>query len=244
MIRAILIDDEPKALRSLQNKIQKLEPSIEIIRTTTSPIEGLEIIKELNPDLLFLDIDMPRLSGFDVLSSIESPDFEVIFVTAHSNFAIEAIKHSAIGYVVKPIDNDELSIALKNALSHISQKTSLEKNRQLLQQINGNHNIVIPTQKGLSFFKPEDIVRLEGIDGYTNIFIQNEKPVLSSYNIGKFKKILEVYDFFQVHKSHLINMEYLKSYHNEGTIILSNGDSVPLSRTRKKEFLDIFTNTR
>ena len=239
MIKAILIDDEEKALKSLERKINKIEPSIEIVHRTCFPKEGIEKIKELNPDLIFLDIDMPQLSGFDVLSNIESPDFEVIFVTAHNNYAIEAIKHCAIGYVVKPIDDDELQLAINHAIANINQKTSLEKNRNLLQNIHkGTSKIVIPTQKGLSFFNAEDIVRLEGIDGYTNIYLKDEKPIMSSYNIGKFKNLLNTYSFCQVHKSHLINLNYVKNYLNEGTIELSNGDSVPLSKTRKSEFME------
>lgn len=238
-MRAILIDDEAKAIKSLENKLTKEFPFIEIVFTTQKPKEGIEKIRELNPDLVFLDIDMPQLSGFDVLQEVESHDFEVIFVTAHNQHAIEAIKHCAIGYIVKPIDIDELTIAIENARANIDQRTSLEKNRQLLQHISKEKNtIVIPTQKGLSFFQPDDIIRLEGIDGYTNIYLLNEKPIMSSYNIGKFSKMLMNQGFFQVHKSHLINTKFLKSYNNEGIIELQNGHTVPLSKTRKKEFLE------
>jgi two-component system LytT family response regulator len=238
-MKAILIDDEIKALMGLENKLKKEFPFIDVIYATQKPKEGIEKIKELNPDLVFLDIDMPQISGFDVLLEVESIDFELIFVTAHNQHAIEAIKHCAIGYIVKPIDIDELAIAIKNAQVNIEQKSSLERSRQLLQQISkGSNTIVIPTQKGLSFFKPEDIVRLEGIDGYTNIFLVDDKPIMSSYCIGKFEKMLANRGFFQVHKSHLVNIGFLKSYNNEGVIELKNGDSVPLSRTRKKEFLE------
>lgn len=237
-MRAILIDDEQKALKILETKILKSKFDIEILAVTQSPKEGIELIKELDPDLIFLDIDMPQLSGFDVLAQLESPNFEIIFVTAHNTYGIEAIKHCAIGYIVKPIDNDDLELALANAKENIDKKSALEKSRQLLQNINKNSStVVIPTQKGLSFFKQEDIVRLEGIDGYTNIFIANEKPVMSSYNIGKFKKILAGANFFQTHKSHMVNLAFLKSYNHEGTISLSNGDSVPLSKTRKADFM-------
>lgn len=239
MIRAILIDDEAKALKILETKILKSNFDIEIVAATSLPKEGIQLIKELSPDLIFLDIDMPQLSGFDVLAEIESPDFEVIFVTAHNTYAIEAIKHCAIGYIVKPIDSDDLALALANAKENIDNKSALEKSRQLLQNVNKNNStVVIPTQKGLSFFKHENIVRLEGIDGYTNIYINNDEPIMSSYNIGKFKKILNGLGFFQTHKSHLINLAYLRSYHNEGTISLTNGDTIPLSKTRKAEFLN------
>ena len=150
---------------------------IDIIAKTNLPKEGIELIKKLNPDLIFLDIDMPQISGFDVLAAIESPDFEIIFVTAHNTYGVEAIKHCAIGYVVKPIDDEDLELALANAKQNIDNKTALEKNRQLLQKINTNSStVIVPTQKGLSFFKHEQIVRLEGIDGYTNIYIVDQNP--------------------------------------------------------------------
>jgi len=238
-MKAILIDDEIKALKSLENKLSKEFPFIEIIYSTQKPKEGIEKVKELNPDLVFLDIDMPQISGFDVLEELQSYDFEVIFVTAHNQHAIEAIKHCAIGYIVKPIDINELTIAIENAQVNIEQRTSSEKNRQLLELVSKESNtIVIPTQNGLSFFKPEDIIRLEGIDGYTNIILLNEKPILSSYYIGKFTKMLANHGFFQVHKSHLVNINFLKNYTNEGLIELKNGDFVPLSKTRKKDFLE------
>ncbi len=238
-MKAILIDDEIKALKSLGNKLEKVFPFIEIICATQKPKEGIEKIRELKPDLVFLDVDMPQISGFDVLMQVESHDFEVIFVTAHNQYAIEAIKHCAIGYIVKPIDIDELTIAINNAQVNIEQRTSAEKNRQLLQHVSKEWNTVaIPTQSGLRFFKPDDIIRLEGVDGYTQIFTVNEKPILSSYYLGKFREMLANHGFFQVHKSHLINIGFLKSYNNEGLIELQNGDFVPLSKTRKKDFLE------
>ena len=239
MIRAILVDDENKALKSLTRMVETHLPFIEIIYATQSPEEAIEKITELKPDLIFLDIDMPKLSGFDVLMQIDSPDFEIIFVTAHNNYAIDAIKHSAIGYVVKPIDSDELIIAGNNAKKNIEQKTAFEKNIDLLQFVNqSNSTIIIPTQKGVSFFKPEEIIRLEGVDGYTNVYLKNKKTIMSSYNIGKIKEKLKDKVFYQVHKSHIININYLKKYDNEGLIELLNGDFVPLSKTRKKDFFE------
>ncbi len=239
MIHAIIIDDEEKALKMLENKVKKYFPSIQIVFKTQSPKEGIEQIELLKPDLVFIDINMPKMSGFDVLSAISTPSFELIFVTAHNDYAIEAIKHCAIGYVVKPIDNDDLQLAVQNAIHNINKKIALKKNAYLLTHLSEKNNLIrIPSQNGLSFYKAKDILRLEGTDGYTKIVLQNESSILSSYNIGKFRTLLENHAFFQVHKSHLINIDHVRSYQNDGSIELSNGDTVPISKNRRKDFLD------
>ena len=160
-IKVILIDDEEKALESLHIKISRFFKEIEIIASCNNPKEAVHLINELKPDLVFLDIEMPVWSGFDVLAKINQPVFEIIFVTAYSNYAIEAIQNCAIGYVVKPIDNEELIHAINNAIQNINQKTALEKNVQLLANL-GHKNttsIAIPSQKGLLFIKSEKIIR-------------------------------------------------------------------------------------
>jgi len=243
-INAILIDDEKNALESLALKISNFFPEITITNAFQNPQKAVNEINTNCPDLVFLDIEMPVLSGFDVLSKIKNPDFEIIFVTAYSEYAMDAIKHCAIGYIVKPIDNDDLKNAIKNALQNINQKTALEKNRLLLQQLTTNENstIVIPTQKGLSIIKIEDIVRFEGIDGYTKIILNNSKPILSSYSIGKFSKIKSLYHFYLIHKSHFINLNYINEYLNEGYVIMNNNNKVPISKSKRADFLDKIKN--
>lgn len=240
-IRAILIDDEEKALESLQIKVNKFFKNIEIISLCNNPKEAIKLINKNKPDLVFIDIEMPVLSGFDVLAKINNPTCEVIFVTAYSNYAIEAIKSCAIGYVVKPVDNDELKLAVKNALNNINQKTAFEKNLQLLSHLGNKSSkskIGIPSQKGLTFIKTETIVRFEGVDGYTRIYSVDEKPLLSSYNIGKFCKLLENTNFFLCHKSHLINLNFVKSILKEGSVELMDKSIVSLSKTKKSELLE------
>ena len=238
-IKVILIDDEEKALESLHLKISRFFKEIEIIASCNNPKEAIHLINKLKPDLVFLDIEMPVWSGFDVLAKIDQPIFEVIFVTAYSNYAIEAIQNCAIGYVVKPIDNEELIHAISNAIQNINQKTALEKNVQLLANL-GHKNttsIAIPSQKGLQFIKSEKIIRLEGIDGYTKIYSTDNKPLLSSYSIGKFSKLLTDSNFFLCHKSHLINLQYVQSILKEGSIELSDNNTVPLAKAKKKELI-------
>lgn len=242
MIKAILIDDEEIALKSLENKIRSNIPYIDIIFTTQDPEVGILRINELKPDLLFLDIDMPVISGFDLLSKIFVPDMEVIFVTAHFNYAITAIKHDAIDYILKPIDTEELMEAANKARKNIQEKKALLSQISVLTKgVKPISSVVIPIQSGLSFFKPNQIIRLEGNDGYTNIHVSDGNILLSSASIGKFGTILENHNFFQTHKSHIVNMDFVKTYHSEGTLELTNGECVPLSKARRKLFLEQFS---
>ncbi len=235
-IKAILIDDEGKALEGLQIKINKFFPEIEIIEMCNNPENAISTINKKQPDLVFIDIEMPVYSGFDVLSKVTFPDFETIFVTAYNNYAIEAIKHSAIGYIVKPIDNDELKAAVQNAIKNISKKTAFQNNQNLLERLGVNTkktSIAIPINKGLTFIKTKDIIRFEGVEGYTKIICSKKEPILSSYNIGKFVKILSDSNFFLTHKSHFINLHFVDCILKEGTILLKDGSSVPLTKSKR-----------
>lgn len=246
-ITAILIDDERKALAILKNKIERLCPNISIIGETKSPTEGLNLIKQLKPQLVFLDIAMPEMSGFDLLKEIKNPDFEIIFATAFDNYAIEAIDHCAIGYLVKPIDNQDLVKTVNKAIQNINDKTALEKNKLLIENLGvlklQNQKIVIPSQEGLEFVKISDIVCCEGTNGYTTIHLPYKKTILSSNSIGHFNKLLENQNFYLVHKSHLINLDYIEKYLNEGYVILTNNIKIPVSRNRRTDFLESLKKT-
>ncbi len=245
-IKALLIDDERKALAILKNKLERMCPNVIIVGETQSPEEGLVLIEKLKPQLVFLDIAMPEMSGFDLLKQIEIPSFEIIFVTAFDNYAIDAINHCAIGYLVKPVDNQDLVDAVNKASNNIKEKTALEKNQLLIENLGvqkfQKKKIVIPTQDGLEFVKIKEIIHCEGEDGYTKIHIKRRKPMLSSNSIGHFNRILENQEFYLVHKSHLVNLNHIDKYLNEGYVILTNNISVPVSRNRRSEFLNRIKN--
>ncbi|PHS64800.1 MAG: DNA-binding response regulator [Flavobacterium sp.] len=241
-ITAILIDDERKALAILKNKIERKCPNVTILGETQSPIEGLSLIEKLKPQLVFLDIAMPEMSGFDLLRKIENPTFEIIFVTAFDTYAIDAINHCAIGYLVKPVDNNDLIISVNKAILNIEDKSALKKNKLLIENLGvqtfQKKKIVIPTQNGLEFVKIEEIIHCEGVDGYTKIYFEKHKPMLSSNSIGHFNKLLENHEFYLVHKSHLINLNHIEKYLNEGSLILTHNHKVPVSRNRRSDFLN------
>lgn len=245
-IKALLIDDERKALAILRNKLERSCPNIQIIGEAQSAMEGLTLIQKLTPDLVFLDVAMPKMSGFDLLKKVGNPDFEIIFVTAFDTYAIEAIRHCAIGYLVKPVNKDELIDAVNNASQNIERRTALIKNQLLLENLGiatvQKKRIAIPSVEGLEFIKISAIIYFEGIKGYTKIHIENEKPILSTQSIGYFNNLLESQDFYLVHKSYLVNLNHLTKYLKEGFVILANNFSVPVSRNRRGDFLNELRN--
>jgi len=243
MINCILIDDEAKALKMLTKKLYKNFPELNILATYQDPAKGVEGIRDLKPDLVFLDIAMPNLSGFDVLSQFDEPDFEVIFVTAYDSYAIQAIRHAAIGYIVKPIDDETLAEAIEKAKKNIALKVARKHNKDLIDILKQKSNTIsIPTQEGFIFIKIDDLVRLEGSEGYTKLICKDNVEHLSSYNIGKFIEILNDKIFFQSHRSHIINLKYVTKYLNEGYVELFDKTTVPLSKNKKKDFLKFMTH--
>ncbi|SED16947.1 two component transcriptional regulator, LytTR family [Tenacibaculum sp. MAR_2009_124] len=241
-LTAILVDDEENALESLALKISRFFPNISIIGKFQNPQEAIVFINRNNPDVLFLDVEMPVLTGFDVLAKLTNPNFEIIFVTAYSNYAIEAFKYSAIGYVLKPIDNDELKSMINNALKNVNQKNKLIKNERLLNHFakttSNSNKLVIPTNKGLLFIPHNEILHIEGYDGYTKIHT-NTSEIISSYNIGKYEKMLSD-SFFKCHKSHIINLQKIRAFENEGYIVLENERRVPVSKMNRSKLLSLF----
>lgn len=243
-IKTILIDDEPKAIAILKSKIERFCPELDIIATIEKPAQAFDIINELQPQLVFIDIAMPGMSGFDVLEQFKNPQFEIIFATAFDQYALDAIKQCAIGYLVKPIDNEDLVESVTNATININQKNALLKNKQLLENISQENfqkkKIVIPSTDGLEFVKVKTITHCEGVDGYTKIHFTNRKPILSSSSIGHFKKLLTHPDFYHIHKSYVVNTTHIVKYLNDGYVVLSSDATIPVARAKRAEFLERF----
>ena len=193
-ITATLIDDEISNLKGLEQKINKLFPNITIISKFQKPEDAIDYLQTEQPDLVFLDIEMPRINGFELLSQLKSITFKVIFVTAYSEYAIEAFKQNAVDYVLKPIDNEDLKIAVNKAINTIKIKSDFDSNYKLVnlltKTIAVNNKIIVPTTKGLSFIPQEEVLRLEGYDGYTKIHLTNSTSITSSYSLGRFEKLL------------------------------------------------------
>jgi len=242
-ITAILVDDEVSNLKGLQRKIEKLFPNIHISGAFQKPEEAIQAIEQEEPSILFLDIEMPRISGFELLAKLKKINFQVIFVTAYNEYALEAFKKNAIDYVLKPIDNTDLVEAVNKALHIVQLKNESENNSKLVtlleENISKNNKIIVPTQKGVSFIPQDEVLHLEGYEGYTKIHLINNTTIISSYNLGKFEKLLNS-KFFKCHKSHIINLDKVRHFENEGYVVLENAYRVPISKTNKKAFLSLF----
>ena len=205
-------------------------------------MEGIGLIEKYKPQLVFLDIEMPKMNGFEMLNVIKEKNFQVIFTTAYDQYAIKAIKYAAFDYLLKPIDIEEL----KTAVAKIADKETSETKKQveLLQQ-NMQHpkkqlnKLAVPTLDGLLFYDINDIIHLEANSNYTQIFFNNQTKILASKTLKDFEELLPQDIFFRVHHSHLINLNYIKKYikGDGGQIELQNGTCVDVSRRKKDEFL-------
>ena len=247
-ITAYLLDDEAKSSAILANKLERFCPQVKIIGQSQNPEDAIDFIKSNNPDLVFLDIAMPGMTGFEFMTHFSEPNFEVIFVTAFDHYAIQAIKHCAIGYLVKPVAKEDLIFSVHRAAESIKNKEMLLKNKQLIANLSiqtfKQKKIIVPSQSGLQFLKISDIVCLEGTEGYTNIHLVDKTTILSSHNIGHFADLLDSNVFFKTHKSHVINLDYLEEYLNEGYVILESKKQIPVSRNRRTDFLNLLKQNR
>lgn len=243
MYKAILVDDENNALQNLKKKIEKVCPNIDVIKTFQSPKKALEAIDKNAPDILFLDIQMPGMNGFELLNSIQELKSQVIFSTAYGEYALEAIKQNAVDYILKPVDNQELKTAIDKAIDNIEKETS-DQNANLVELLNKiidrDHKLKVPTQKGISFIPQEEVIHLEGYDGYTRIHLIDGKVLTSSYSLGKFSDYLDDY-FFKCHKSHIVNIKAVRAFENEGYVVLGEDYRVPITKTYKQAFLNMFS---
>lgn len=238
MISALLIDDEPAANRALENLLKKGGHPIIVKGVAMSIASGLQKIDDLNPDLLFLDINLPDGRGFDLVRRLPDDSRpEIIFVTSEENYAMQAIKVAALGYLLKPVDPQELAAAVELAKTRIRQKNSEQRLRALMDNLkDSNHatkQISIPSEKGVEFVTAGNIVYCKGVDGYTHIQLIKEGSRLSSYSIGEYRKMLESYGFFAVHRSYLVNRLHVNGWVDSGTLKLKNHETVSVSRRRK-----------
>jgi two-component system, LytTR family, response regulator len=245
-MKAILIDDERDALEMLEWIIKKHAPEVEIIAMCDSSLDGLEKIKSLKPELVFLDIEMPQLNGFDLLERLGKYDFEVIFTTAYNQFAIKALKICALDYLLKPIDGEELKSAVKKAVNRKS-KVSSEQLDMLMNYFKPEkpktRRVALTASDHLIFVDTNDIVYCESDSNYTTFFLAKGEKVLISKTLKDVEEILEGADFFRIHASYLINMKHVSKFTrgDGGYVVMSNNEHITVSRRKKDEFFDMFS---
>ncbi len=243
MLRTIIIDDEIDAIKSIESIIIEYCPDISIVGKACSVIEGIKEIQNKNPDLVFLDIEMPQGNGFNILESIPERNFEVIFITAYNHYAIKAIKFSALDYILKPIDIDELINAVKKVeQSKDIHSKAYNRYNVLFENLKTSSpcKLAVPTTKGMKYIYTKDIIRIEADGSYSNIFLKDGNKLMVSKNLKKFQELLIDKNFFRIHNSNLVNLEHVKEYIriDGGYIEMIDNSKVIVSRRRKDDFID------
>lgn len=244
MIKALVVDDEKKSRESLRMLITEFCDDVEVVGTAGSIAETIEGINKFNPDVVFLDIRLRQETGFDLFKNLDEINFEVVFTTAYSEYAIKAIKFSAVDYLLKPIDIDELQYAVKKVRERIkAQEVPREKIDALLQNLkpteSSNFKIALPTTKGLMFVKLDEILYCTGHSNYTEFYIKNRAKVVVSKTLKEYEAMLSEYNFFRIHKSYLINLNEINEYirGEGGYVIMNDNASLDVSKRRKESFL-------
>lgn len=244
MINAIIVDDETKSREILQELLTRYCPDVRVIGTADSIKPAEELINAMKPDLVFLDVEMPFGNGFDLLEKFEKINFEIVFITAYDHYALKAIKFSALDYLLKPVDIDDL----ENALSKVDEKLKNKKG-DISQQVqtflssikskDKTKKIGIPSSDGIAFVNVADIVRCESDVNYTNIYFKDKTKITVPKTLKEYEDMLTDYNFFRVHNSTLINMDHVKQYlkGNGGFVVMTDGKEVEVSRRKKAEFL-------
>ena len=244
MIKVLIIDDEQHCIDRLTHLlIPSYEKLVEIIGSARSVEEGVKAITLLKPDLVFLDVQIHEKTGFDLLRALPEINFAIIFTTAYEKFAIQAIKFSAIDYLLKPIDEDDLNIALLKLINDTSKKITSEKIDTLLQNTQKNtgipKKIIVPTISGFEFLDIANIIRCKSDINYTTIYLKDKQKLVVAKTLKEFEELLTDHSFFRIHNSHLINLAFIKSYNKGkgGSVILTDGTEIEVSSRRKDDFL-------
>jgi len=242
-IKAYIVDDEENARLNLEYLIKEYCPQIEVVASAASGKEALALLAQDDPDVLFLDIKMPDMDGFEVLENLEERDFSLVFTTAHNDFALKAIKERALDYLEKPVSIDDLEACAERLTEeHLKRKDNSGVEQALFNAANYKDldKLSIPTRDGFAVVKSSDIIHLEASDSYTKIFLSGGRKYLSSKNIRVFEQSLDPKVFFRTHKSHIVNV----AFHLEGfartdgnVALMSDGSRVPISRRRLSEFM-------
>ena len=240
MIRAIIIDDEEESRNTISNILSKYCDNVSITGQAENVRGGLDLINKEKPDVVFLDIRMPDGTGFDLLEKVHEISFRVIFVTAHDQYALRAIKVSALDYILKPVDPQQLIDAVEKIKEPPNDmETITHKINTLLRNKNGFERITLPTFEGFKFINIKDIIRCEADNNYTFFYLNSGEKILVTKTLKEYDETLSGVDFIRVHQSHLVNTKFIDRYikGDGGSLVMADGSEVEVSRRRKEEFL-------
>jgi two-component system, LytTR family, response regulator len=251
MITAILIDDDINLRNGMKGLLSLYAPEITIIGEADSVASGVEAIEKLNPQVVFLDIQLNDGTGFDILEKLATKNGKttshIVFITAHEQYAIKAFRFSALDFLLKPVDPDELKKVIEKIKSVLEKSDNYSHIDLLLENIRKKvdnfKRIALSNSDGIHLFEISDIIRCESEDNYTKFFIRNNKPILISKTLKEYEEMLTNHGFVRVHQSHLINLAFLKSYIKKegGYVIMTDNSNVPISQRKKEQLQEILT---
>jgi two-component system LytT family response regulator len=256
LLRAVIIDDETNAREALTNLLRLISPEVEICGEAKNVDQGVELITREKPNLVFLDIQMPGKTGFDLLSAFEKVEFGVIFTTAYQEYAIRAFRFSAIDYLLKPIDPDELQAAVgkykiqmagvnPQQLQILKEQLDNTRSPRLIERSkNDNQRIALPTAEGIHFVQMTEIIQCESLGSYTKFHLVKGPAIVVSRLLKEYEEILDNYYFFRVHQSNIVNLEHIKRYvkGDGGQVWMTDNSEIEVSRRRKDEFLNLLSD--
>ena len=239
MLKAIIVDDEPYCCESLITLLEDSE--VEIVGVCHSGVDALDAIKKYSPDLVFLDVEMPKMNAFEMLEQLASVDFHLIFTTSYDQYALKAIRFSAIDYLLKPIDADELQNAVQKVIQR-NEKPIAQQLEILMQKVHAPstpiNRIAIPTMEGLQMIQIDSIVSCESDSNYTTLRLKGNRKLVASSTLKEIEELLEEYSFVRVHRCYLVNLNEIEKYlkGEGGYLVMTDGSAIDVSRS-KKEFL-------
>ncbi len=244
-MRAILIDDEVNALDTLEIELKAYCPDVEVVAKCTGGQEGIDAILKFNPDIIFLDIEMPWMNGFEMLENLGNFSLDVIFVTAYNQFAIKAFEVNAVDYLLKPISKEKLIEAVGKAKNRHPINNEIIKN--IIDGINSSAShkqlphIALPTPEGLEFVKIEDILYASADSNYSNIHLKTGNSILLAKTLKQVEALVEGRNFLRIHQSYLVNLSHIKKYikGQGGTLVMENGVLLPVSRSSKEKLMSL-----
>jgi two-component system LytT family response regulator len=239
MIRSIVIDDEQHCVRALLSDLQQHCPAVEVVEACSSAKEGMMAIKKLNPDLVFLDVEMPWMNGFEMLDLLGDINFSIIFTTAHDEFAAKAFRISAVDYLLKPIDANDLKAAVQKVEKKMDEGSSVQHISNLLRnmrQSSAEQKIALPQREGYEFVDLATIIYCQAEGAYTKIFINEKKPMLISRTLGDVEELLSPEMFQRIHHSTVVNVNYIAQFlrTDGGSVVLKNGEKLSVSKAKKE----------
>jgi two-component system LytT family response regulator len=243
MLKAIIIDDEPDCVALMALQLKEHCPQVQILFQTTKPEEGLQAIRTLEPDLVFLDVEMPRMNGFSLLEQLDNISFSLVFVTAYNEFALRAFRFSALDYLLKPLNITHLIEAVRKAekRQRIDQR-QLDMLKYQLKEGQYPSKIAVPFQGGVIFVELKELVFCEADSNYTKLFLTNSKSYLLSKTLREVQEVLEERNFLRVHRQFLINLDHIKMYHKgDGSYLVMTGDvTIPVAKNQKDRLVQKF----